>query len=54
MYLTAGVRENSSAREVIRNEGIVEVIDADEDIMELRPEDHSPRWLTVLMRRGVQ
>ena len=52
MYLTAGAREISNAREVTRNEVIVEVIYADEDIVELRPEDHRPRWLTVLMRRG--
>ena len=59
MYLTAGAREISNAREVTtqlraRNEGIVEVIDADEGIVELRPEDRRPRWLTVLMRRGGQ
>ena len=46
MYLTAGAREISNAREVTRqlrarNEGIVEVIDADEDIVELRPEDRA-------------
>ena len=55
----AGAREIANAREVTRrlramSEQIAEVIDADEEVVELRPGDRRPRWLTVLMRRGGQ
>ena len=36
------------------SENIAEVIDADEEVVELRPGDRRPRWLTALMRRGGQ
>ena len=55
----AGAREIANAREVTRrlramSEGIAEVIDADEEVVELRPGSRRPRWLTALMRRGGQ
>ena len=36
------------------SEDIVEVIDVDEDIVELRLGDCRPRWIVALMSRGGQ
>ena len=55
----AGAKEVANAREVTRrlramSENIAEVIDADKEVVEVRPGDFRPRWLAVLMRRSGQ
>ena len=51
----AGAREIANAREVTRwLRAMSEQIDADLEVVELRPGDRRPWWLTALMRRGGQ